>query len=307
MEYKRALVSGGAGFIGSHVVQKLLQKGIETVVLDNLSVGKTENLPKGAKLVIGDVCDPVTVRNALSGVDVVFHLAARVSIRDSFRGFVEDAQTNVMGTVRLLHCMEGSAVKKFIYASSMAAYGDARYLPIDEKHPIEPTSPYGVSKRASENYILCFCKHLGIHPVILRYFNTYGPKQTFSPYVGVITFFIQKLLRDEDLPVFGDGNQLRDFINVDDVATANLMAIDYQGAKQVFNVGTGVGTTINSLAEIIKERMTKSNKIKYLPIQAGEPSSSVADVQLAKEELGFTAHWSLKEKLGEVIEWNVKR
>jgi UDP-glucose 4-epimerase len=307
MEYKRALVSGGAGFIGSHVVQKLLQKGIETVVLDNLSVGKTENLPKGAKLVIGDVCDPVTVRNALSGVDVVFHLAARVSIRDSFRGFVEDAQTNVMGTVRLLHCMEGSAVKKFIYASSMAAYGDARYLPIDEKHPIEPTSPYGVSKRASENYILCFCKHLGIHPVILRYFNTYGPKQTFSPYVGVITFFIQKLLRDEDLPVFGDGNQLRDFINVDDVATANLMAIDYQGAKQVFNVGTGVGTTINSLAEIIKERMTKSNKIKYLPIQAGEPSSSVADVQLAKEELGFTAHWSLKEKMGEVIEWNVKR
>lgn len=307
MEYKRALVSGGAGFIGSHVVQKLLQKGIETVVLDNLSVGKTENLPKGAKLVIGDVCDPVTVRNALSGVDVVFHLAARVSIRDSFRGFVEDAQTNVMGTVRLLHCMEGSAVKKFIYASSMAAYGDARYLPIDEKHPIEPTSPYGVSKLASENYILCFCKHLGIHPVILRYFNTYGPKQTFSPYVGVITFFIQKLLRDEDLPVFGDGNQLRDFINVDDVATANLMAIDYQGAKQVFNVGTGVGTTINSLAEIIKERMTKSNKIKYLPIQAGEPSSSVADVQLAKEELGFTAHWSLKEKMGEVIEWNVKR
>jgi UDP-glucose 4-epimerase len=307
MEYKRALVSGGAGFIGSHVVQKLLQKGIETVVLDNLSVGKTENLPKGAKLVIGDVCDPVTVRNALSGVDVVFHLAARVSIRDSFRGFVEDAQTNVMGTVRLLHCMEGGAVKKFIYASSMAAYGDARYLPIDEKHPIEPTSPYGVSKRASENYILCFCKHLGIHPVILRYFNTYGPKQTFSPYVGVITIFIQKLLRDEDLPVFGDGNQLRDFINVDDVATANLMAIDYQGAKQVFNVGTGVGTTINSLAEIIKERMTKSNKIKYLPIQAGEPSSSVADVQLAKEELGFTAHWSLKEKMGEVIEWNVKR
>jgi UDP-glucose 4-epimerase len=307
MEYKKALVTGGAGFIGSHVVEKLLQKGIETVVLDNLSVGKTENIPRGARVIIGDVCDPATVRNTLSGVDVVFHLAARVSIRDSFRGFVEDARTNVMGTVTLLHGIEGSGVKKFIYASSMAAYGDARYLPIDEKHPMEPTSPYGVSKLASEDYVLCFCKHLGIHPIILRYFNTYGPKQTFSPYVGVITIFIQKLLRDEDLPVFGDGNQVRDFINVDDVATASLISTDYRGARQVFNVGTGVGTTIHSLAEILKDKMNKSNRINYLPIQPGEPSSSVADVRLAREELGFTARWSLQEKLEEVIEWNLKR
>jgi UDP-glucose 4-epimerase len=307
MEYKKALVTGGAGFIGSHVVEKLLQKGIETVVLDNLSVGKTENIPRGARVIIGDVCDPATVRNTLSGVDVVFHLAARVSIRDSFRGFVEDARTNVMGTVTLLHGIEGSGVKKFIYASSMAAYGDARYLPIDEKHPMEPTSPYGVSKLASEDYVLCFCKHLGIHPIILRYFNTYGPKQTFSPYVGVITIFIQKLLRDEDLPVFGDGNQVRDFINVDDVATASLISTDYRGARQVFNVGTGVGTTIHSLAEILKDKMNKSNRINYLPIQPGEPSSSVADVRLAREELGFTARWSLQEKLEEVIAWNLKR
>jgi UDP-glucose 4-epimerase len=307
MEYKKALVTGGAGFIGSHIVQKLLQKGMETVVLDNLSAGKTENLPPGTQVVIGDVCDPATVRNTLSGVDVVFHLAARVSIRDSFRGFVEDARTNVIGTVTLLHGMEGSGVKKFIYASSMAVYGDARYLPIDEEHPIEPTSPYGVSKLASEDYVLCFCKHLGIHPVILRYFNTYGPKQTFSPYVGVITIFIQKLLRDEDLPVFGDGNQVRDFVHVDDVAAASLISIEYQGGKQVFNVGTGIGTTIHSLAEILKDKMNKSNRVNYQPIQPGEPSSSVADVRLAREELGFTARWSLQEKLEEVIEWNLKR
>ena len=307
MEYQKALVTGGAGFIGSHVVQKLLEKGVETVVLDNLSVGKVENIPSGAKLVIADVCDPETIRNILSGVDIVFHLAARVSIRDSFRGFIEDARTNIMGTVTLLNCMEGSGVKKIIYASSMAAYGDARYLPIDEKHAIEPTSPYGVSKLASEKYILCFCKHLGIQPVILRYFNTYGPKQTFSPYVGVITIFIQKLRNDEDLPVFGDGNQIRDFINVDDVARANLMALDYKGGIKIFNVGTGIGTTIKSLAEILKEKMKKCNKINYLPIQAGEPSNSVADVKLGKKELGFTAKWSLQEKLGEVIEWNMKR
>ena len=307
MNYRRALVTGGAGFIGSHIVEKLLKRGIETVVLDDLSVGKPENLPKGAELITGDLCDRSTVQKTLSGVDVVFHQAARVSIRDSFRGFVEDAHTNVLGTVNLLKCVEGSGVKKFIYASSMAAYGDARHLPIDEKHPLEPTSPYGVSKLASEKYILCFCKHLGIHPVILRYFNTYGPRQTHSPYVGVITIFIQKLLRDDNLPIFGDGEQVRDFINVDDVARANLIAMDYRGATQIFNVGTGIGTTINSLAQILKEMVRKSTEVNHLPLQPGEPSSSIADVSLAKSELGFQARWSLQEKLAEVIEWNLKK
>jgi UDP-glucose 4-epimerase len=307
MNYRRALVTGGAGFIGSHIVEKLLQRGIETIVLDDLSVGKPENLPEGAELITGDVCDRSMVQKTLSGVDVVFHQAARVSIRDSFRGFVEDAHTNVLGTVNLLKCVEGSGVKKFIYASSMAAYGDARHLPIDEKHPLEPTSPYGVSKLASEKYILCFCKHLGIHPVILRYFNTYGPRQTHSPYVGVITIFIQKLFRNENLPIFGDGEQVRDFINVDDVATANLIAMDYRGPTQIFNVGTGVGTTINSLAQILKEMVGKSAEVNHLPPQPGEPSSSIADVSLAKSELGFQARWSLQEKLAEVIEWNLKK
>jgi UDP-glucose 4-epimerase len=304
MEYKRALVTGGAGFIGSHITEKLLARGIEVVVLDDLSVGKKENIPTNAEFIEGNVCDPEIVRRALAGVDVVFHEAARVSIRDSFRGFVEDARANVMGTVNILKCMEGSGVKKFIYASSMAAYGDAKYLPIDEGHPLEPTSPYGVSKLASEKYIHCFCQYAGIDSVILRYFNTYGPKQTFSPYVGVITIFIQKLLRDENLPIFGDGNQVRDFINVDDVAEANVLAMEYNGSHQIFNIGTGVGTTVNSLAEILKEIMEKPIEINYLPLQPGEPSSSVADVSLAKKELGFIARLSLLEKLPEVIEWN---
>lgn len=300
-------MTGGAGFIGSNIAEKLLQRGIETVVLDDLSVGKEENIPENAEFIKGDICDPEIVEKALTGVDVVFHEAARVSIRDSFRGFIEDAKTNVMGTVNILNRMEGGGVKKFVYASSMAAYGDARYLPIDENHPLEPTSPYGVSKLASEKYILCFCKHLGVDPIILRYFNTYGPKQTFSPYVGVITIFIQKLLRDEDLPIFGDGNQVRDFINVEDVATANLMAMDYSGASQIFNVGTGVGTSVNSLARILQETMKKKVGLDYLPLQPGEPSSSIADIRLTKKELGFAPKWSLNEKLPEVIEWNTGR
>jgi UDP-glucose 4-epimerase len=132
MQFKKALVTGGAGFIGSHIAEKLLERGIETVVLDDLSVGKRRNVPGGAHLIVGDVCDANTVCEALTGVEIVFHLAARVSIRDSLRGFTEDVRTNVMGTVNLLKCMEGSKAKKLIYSSSMAAYGDARCLPIDE-------------------------------------------------------------------------------------------------------------------------------------------------------------------------------
>ena len=307
IQYKKALVTGGAGFIGSHVVGKLLQRGIETVVLDDLSVGKAENIPRMAEFITGDICDLKIVQRALSGVDIVFHLAARVSIRDSFRGFVEDARTNVMGTVNLLKCIEGSGVEKFIYSSSMGAYGDARYLPIDEKHPLEPTSPYGISKLACEKYILCFCQYLKIDPIILRYFNTFGPGQTLSPYVGVITIFIQKLLGGEDLPIFGDGTQVRDFINVDDVAEANLLAMDYKGHSQIFNVGTGVGTSINILAQLLKKVMGKSNDIQYLPPQLGEPSSSIADISIARNELGFSPHRSLEEKLPEVIEWNIRK
>ena len=307
MEFKRALVTGGAGFIGSHIVGKLLHRGIETVVLDDLSVGKKENIPTNAEFIEGNVCDPEIVREILKGVDVVFHEAARVSIRDSFRAFVEDARANVMGTVNVLKCMEGSGVKKFIYASSMAAYGDAKYLPIDEGHPLEPTSPYGVSKLASEKYIHCFCQYAGINPVILRYFNTYGPRQTPSPYVGVITIFIQKLLNEEDLPIFGDGNQVRDFIYVGDIAEVNLLAMNYSGPRQIFNVGTGVGITVNSIARILQEKMERSCQIHYLPLQPGEPSSSVANITLAKKELGFVPRWTLEKKLPEVIEWNIRK
>jgi len=303
-QYSKAFVSGGAGFIGSHIVEKLLHRGIKTVVLDDLSVGKKENIPGEAELIIGDVCEPQIVQKALTEVDFVIHLAARVSIRDSFRSFIEDARTNVMGTVNLLKHIEGSAVKKFIYASSMATYGDSMYLPIDEKHPLDPTSPYGISKLASEKYVQCFCKQHGIDPVILRYFNTYGPRQTLTPYVGVITIFIQKLLREEDLPIFGDGRQVRDFISVDDVAEATLLAMDYAGPINTFNVGSGTGTDINSLAQILKEAMKKSTKIEYLPKQPGEPTDSIADITLAKKELGFTPRWSLEQKLPEVIEWN---
>ncbi len=304
IQCKKALVTGGAGFIGSHIVRRLIASGIKTVVLDDLSIGKRENISAGAELIIGSVCDSNTVHRALSEVDVVFHLAARVSIRDSFRSFVQDVDNNVMGTVNLLRCIEGSRVRKLIFASSMAAYGNAKYLPITEEHPLEPTSPYGISKLASEKYVLHFCQYLGIDSVILRYFNTYGAGQTFTPYVGVITIFIQRLLRGEPLPIFGDGRQVRDFVSVDDVAEATILASNFGGNARIFNVGTGIGTTINSLADMLKRAMGASNQIEYLPPQLGETADSIADISLARDALGFMPRWSIQEKLPEIIAWN---
>jgi UDP-glucose 4-epimerase len=304
--YDKALVTGGAGFIGSHIVRRLIASGIRTVVLDDLSVGKREHICEGAELIIGSVCDANTIHRALAEVDVVLHLAARVSIRDSFRGFMQDVDTNVMGTVNLLRCLEGTRVKKLIFASSMATYGNAKYLPISEEHPLDPTSPYGISKLASEKYVLSFCKYLGIDSVILRYFNTFGTGQTFTPYVGVITIFIRKLLSGEPLPIFGDGRQVRDFVSVDDVAEASILAIRYAGKSQIFNVGTGIGISINSLADMLRRTMGASNQIEYLPPQLGETADSIADIALAKDTLGFLPRWSIEEKLPEVIEWNTR-
>ncbi len=306
IQCKKALVTGGAGFIGSHIVRRLIESGIRTVVLDDLSVGKREYVSDGAELIIGSVCDSNTVHRALSEVDVVFHLAARVSIRDSFRGFVQDVENNVMGTVNLLRCIEGSPVKKLIFASSMATYGNAKYLPINEEHPLDPTSPYGISKLASEKYVHRFSQYLGIDSVVLRYFNTYGAGQTFTPYVGVITIFIQKLLRGENLPIFGDGRQVRDFVSVDDVADATMLALKYVGKGRIFNVGTGIGTTVNSLADMLKRALGASNQIEYMPVQLGETTDSIADITLARDALGFAPRRSIEEKLPEIIEWNMR-
>ncbi len=306
MPYEKALVTGGAGFIGSHIVRRLIASGIRTVVLDDLSVGKRDHISEGAELIIGSVCDADTVHRALAEVDVVLHLAARVSIRDSYRGFMQDVDNNVMGTVNLLRCLEGSRVKKLIFASSMATYGNAKYLPMSEEHPLDPTSPYGISKLASEKYVLSFCQYLGIDSVILRYFNTYGTGQTFTPYVGVITIFIKKLLRGEPLPIFGDGRQVRDFVSVDDVADASILAMKYAGNSRIFNVGTGIGITINSLADMLRRTMGAPNQIEYLPAQLGETADSIADIALARDTLGFTPRWTIEEKLPEVIEWNTR-
>lgn len=305
MKYKRALVTGGAGFIGSHLTERLLAEGLEVVVLDNLSVGKGANVPRAAELVVGDVCDADGTAAALAGVDVVFHLAARVSIRASVAGFYEDGETNLMGTLNLLRACAAQNVERFIYASSMAVYSDASTpTPVAEDHATVPISPYGVAKLACERYAMLVAAQSGFDAVALRYFNTYGPRQTFTPYVGAITIFIQRLLRGEPPVIFGDGEQCRDFVYVGDIVDATFRAMVCPAGGVVLNIGSGNGTTVNQVAQLLCSRLRPDISPVHAPPHPGELRNSVADIRRAKQLLGYEPHGQLVERIDEVIAWN---
>jgi UDP-glucose 4-epimerase len=305
LSFRRALVTGGAGFIGSHVTQRLLRLGAQVRVLDDLSVGLRENVPSGAELVVGDLRDANAVDAALDGVDVVFHLAARVSIRASVERFYEDAQTNVMGTLSLLQGCAAQKVRRFVYASSMGVYADAPTPdPIPETYPTEPISPYGVGKLAGEKYLLCLANALNLEPVILRYFNTYGPRQGYTPYVGVITIFIKRLLAGEPPVIFGDGGQSRDFVYVGDIADATVLAAQKDVAGETFNVGTGLATSVNQVAEMLCRKLNPAIRPIYAPEHPGELRFSVPDISKARRLLGYDPKGRLEERIDEVIGWH---
>jgi len=307
MVFHRALVTGGAGFIGSHLTRALLRRGLEVVVVDDLSVGKRENLPDEADLVVGDIRNAALLDRVLKDVDVVFHQAARVSIRRSVDRFVDDAEVNISGTLRLLDALRHSSVRRLIYASSMAVYGDAEHFPVDEEHPLRPTSPYGISKLAAEQYCLQVCGYLGKEALALRYFNTFGPCQSVSPYVGVISIFIDHILKGEPPVIFGDGEQVRDFISVHDIVEANLCALDSVCTEVAINVGTGKGTSVNTVAQLLLDRIASSLKPVYAERQPGEPTSSVASTRRAGELLGWSAGRTLENAIDEVIDYHCAR
>jgi UDP-glucose 4-epimerase len=307
-KYSKVLVTGGAGFIGSCLTGILLDEGKEVRVLDNLSMGKRENVPEDAEFVHGDVLDAAVLRPCLEGVDGVFHLAARVSIRSSIDGFFDDARTNLMGTLNLLDCIKGTGVKKLVYASSMAVYSDSpKPEPVAESYLTEPLSPYGISKLASEKYCLNLADSIGIDAICLRYFNTYGPRQTLTPYVGVITIFINNLLEGKRPVIFGDGEQMRDFIWVRDIARASALALESPVRKGVFNVGTGSGTSVNRMAELLIGKISPGIEPDHAPSQPGELRYCIADIGQARKHLKYEPEGRLEEKIEEVIEWNRKK
>jgi UDP-glucose 4-epimerase len=305
LSIQRVLITGGAGFIGHHLAHALVARGVAVTVLDDLSMGRRENVPAAARLVVGDVRDPAAVGAALEGVDAVLHEAAIVSIRASVEHFVRDADVNLMGTLTLLQQMAGRPIQRAILASSMAVYSDSPTPePLTEQARTEPIAPYGAAKLAAERYWLMMGEQAGIATTALRYFNTYGPNQTFTPYVGVITIFIRRLLAGQPPVIFGDGEQRRDFVHVNDIVGANLAVLDAPReavAGQVFNVGTERATSVNQVAAGLVATIAPQLAPQYAPAQAGELRNAIADAGAIRRALGWSARHTLD--LADVVEY----
>lgn len=298
--FSHALVTGGAGFIGSHLVRELLERGFEVAVLDNLSVGTRSAIDVRARFINGDVRSENDVREALQGVDCVFHLAAKVTIRGSFAMFYEDVEINMMGTMNLLRCLNAEAVRHFTLASSMAVYADSLTPgPVPESHRCEPISPYGVSKWASECICSMLLKERGISLTCLRYFNTFGAGQKFTPYVGVITIFATKLLRGEQPMIFGDGEQRRDFVHVKDIVSGTVASL--YSVPGTYNLGTAQATSVNQLADLLIKRINPRIKAIHAAEQPGELRFSIADISAATSKLGYRPKHSLETDIESAI------
>jgi len=312
----RVLVTGGAGFIGSHLVDRLLsiKEVNEVTVLDDLSSGKVENLTasmkdKRLRLIRGDVRSEELVEELVKNVDYIFHEAAIVNVELSLKRPREVNSVNVGGTLNILWAaLNNERIKRIVYASSCAVYGDPERMPIDEECRTRPISPYGVSKLAAELYMEAFYKDYGLPTVSLRYFNVYGPRQEASPYSGVISIFMYKALRGEPLTIFGDGEQTRDFVFVGDVVEANILAATNERAiGEVFNIGSGTEITIKELAKkIVKVSGNRNVRIVYAPPRKGDIKRSLANIEKAERVLGYTPHINMEKNLMKVLDYMKK-
>ncbi len=297
----RAIVTGGAGFIGSHLVDALVARGDEVLVLDNLSSGRQANVHTDAKLVVGDTTDPETVATAFeeTEAEVCFHLAAQVDVRVSVQDPLLDFQTNAGGTLRVLEAALGQAAQIVFASSGGAVYGEADG-PLREDAPPRPLAPYGASKLAAEEYLAVYNRLHGSSHVSLRYGNVYGPRQDPSGEAGVVAIFLGRLAQGEDLHIYGDGRQTRDYVYVEDVVQATLAAA---GKPGVFNVGTGVETSVLELAEACRRVTGVDAETVVEPARLGEIERSVLDPSKADRELGFRAATSLDDGLAATWEF----
>lgn len=302
----KALVTGGAGFIGSHIAGRLVSLGWEVVVLDDLSNGKSVNMESFSdkiKFISGSITDKDAVEKAVSGADYVFHEAALVSVVKSISNPEKTYEINVEGTRNVLEASLGEKVKRLVFASSAAIYGNAN-PPVAEDFEFNPLSPYAESKIEGEKLMAEFNKK-GLETVSLRYFNVYGERQDpNSQYSGVITRFIGKMLGGESPTIYGDGNQSRDFIYVDDVVDANLSAVEKkEAAGEAFNIATGKPITINQLEGLLSELTGYDGEPEYGEKREGDIYDSYADVSKALKYLGFRASTNIDEGLRKTIKW----
>lgn len=299
------LVTGGAGFIGSNLVGLLLGEGHRVVVLDNLSSGyrcNVESFPQ-VEFIEGDVRDASDVERAMADVETVFHLAASVGNTRSIEQPLVDSAVNVLGMLNVLEAARSRGIDKVVYSSSAGIFGELKTLPIAEDHPQNPDSPYGVSKLAAEKLCLVYNKLYGMHNVCLRYFNVYGPKQRYDAYGNVIPIFANCILKRQPLTIFGDGEQTRDFVNVRDVAAANIQAAATPGLGGVFNIGSGTRISVNKLAKLIQDAAGVEVGTRYGLPRKGDVRDSLADISAASRMLGFVPKVGMEEGLREYMSW----
>ncbi|MDQ3936095.1 MAG: SDR family NAD(P)-dependent oxidoreductase [Actinomycetota bacterium] len=303
----RALVTGGAGFIGSNLVDALLARGDQVTVFDNLTTGKRENLEQalgnGAELVEGDVRDPDAVAAAAERAkpEVVFHLAAQIDVRKSMEDPAYDARVNVEGSINVLQAARSAGVRRVVNTSTGGAiYGEAQQIPAPESHPNAPEAPYGQSKYAAEGYVELFQRLHGLSGVSLRYGNVYGPRQDPLGEAGVIAIFCGRLKSGERPTVFGDGLQTRDYIHVDDVVRANLAAAE-SGATGPINIGTGVEGTVLELIEALAPHAHADFSPDHQPERPGEVRHIAIDSSRARDELGWEAQIRLPEGIEQTL------
>lgn len=298
----KVLVTGGAGFIGSHIVDRLIELNHDVSVVDNLSTGKKENLNEKAKFYECNITNYETLKLIfdIEKPEVVIHNAAQISVQESLKHPNLDASSNILGTINILECSRNSNVRKIIYPSSAAVYGNPEYLPIDENHTINPISFYGISKYTPEHYIRIYSQLYGIKHTIFRYANVYGMRQDAKGEGGVVSIFIDKVLNGETPFIFGDGSQTRDFVFVKDVAEANILALT-RGDNETINISTNTPVTVNGLYETIKE----VSRIFIEPIYKEERNGDIRHSYLnnfkAKEILGWENAYSLSQGLQDTI------
>ncbi len=299
------LITGGAGFIGSHIARALLEQGANVRILDNFSSGKRENL-KGldVELIEGDLRDADKVTEAVKGIDIIFHEAAFVSVPESMEKPQECFDVNVTGTSTLFEAARKAGAKRVVIASSAAVYGDSTAMPLVEDTPLKQLSPYATSKRIDEMYAELFTNQFGLEVAALRYFNVYGPRQRpDSMYAAAVPIFIRRMLDNKPITIYGDGGQSRDLVNVRDVVQANLLASQHPAAPgQIFNVCTGVETRLLDLLDILYEIFPNAPRHIHAEPRAGDIYRSIGMPRKAIDTLGFKPQVTLAEGVKEAVE-----
>ncbi len=301
----KILVTGGAGFIGSHIVDRLIKDGHEIVILDDLSSGNKKNINSKAqfyKLNIQDAEIETVFKNEQP--DLVNHHAAQMDVRRSVADPLFDAKTNVLGTLNILQNCVKYKIKKVIFASSGGAiYGEQKIFPASESHPLKPISPYGITKLVAEHYLYYYKTVYGLDFTALRYANVYGPRQNPFGEAGVVAIFINKMLNDEQPVINGDGRQTRDYVYVDDVVNANIMAVADKIPEDIFNIGTGIETSVNEIFHYVKNIIGLHINEKHGPAKTGEQQRSVLKCARAKEMLKWELKTSLEDGLRKTFEY----